>query len=65
MLHFGKKDQHLPPSEIETIRRHRADLPLFLYDAGHGFNCDRRDSYDAPSAAPAQGRTLAFLRKCR
>lgn len=63
MLHFGKKDQHIPPSEIETIRQHHPDLPIFLYEAGHGFNCDQRDSYDAPSAAWARQRTLEFLQK--
>ena len=63
MLHFGKKDQHIPPSEIETIRQHHPELPIFLYDAGHGFNCDQRESYDPPSAGLARERTLAFLRQ--
>lgn len=63
MLHFGKKDQHIPLSEIETIRQHHPTLPIHLYDAGHGFNCDQRESYDAPSAALAQERTLEFLRQ--
>jgi carboxymethylenebutenolidase len=63
MLHFGKKDQHIPPSEIETIRQHHLDLPIFLYDAGHGFNCDQRESFDPPSATLARERTLDFLRQ--
>ena len=32
-------------------------------DAGHGFNCDMRSSYHAPSAALAYERALAFLKK--
>ena len=63
MLHFGKKDQHIPPSEVETIRQHHPSLPIYLYEAGHGFNCDQRESFDAPSAALAQERTLEFLRQ--
>jgi carboxymethylenebutenolidase len=33
------------------------------YPADHGFNCDQRESYDAPSAAFTWTRTLAFLAK--
>ncbi|HKF40872.1 MAG TPA: dienelactone hydrolase family protein [Candidatus Acidoferrum sp.] len=62
MLHFGEKDQHIRPSEIETIRQHHPDLPVYLYDAGHGFNCDQRESYDPASAALARARTFEFLR---
>jgi carboxymethylenebutenolidase len=62
VLHFGEKDQHIPPSEIETIRQHHPDLLVYLYDAGHGFSCDQRESYDPASAALARGRTLEFLR---
>lgn len=61
MLHFGAKDPHIGAKEIETIRRHHPDLPLFLYDAGHGFNCDQRKDYEPHSAALARQRTLAFL----
>lgn len=63
MLHFGEKDPHIPPSEIETIRRHHPSLPVYVYPAGHGFNCDQRESYDPSSAALARQRTLEFLRR--
>jgi carboxymethylenebutenolidase len=63
MLHFGAKDRHIPPSEIAAIQQLHPDLPLFVYDAGHGFNCDQRPDYDPPSAALARQRTLEFLRK--
>lgn len=63
LLHFGKKDVHIPPSEIEKIQHFHPDLPLFLYDAGHGFNCDQRESYEPSSAALARQRTLEFLRQ--
>lgn len=63
LLHFGKKDVHIPPSEIEKIQHFHPHLPLFLYDAGHGFNCDQRESYEPSSAALARQRTLEFLRQ--
>lgn len=63
MLHFGKKDAHIPISDIEIIQKHNAGVPVYLYDAGHGFNCDQRESFDPASAALARERTLEFLRK--
>jgi len=62
-LHFGKLDVHIPMSEIEGIRQHHPEVPLFLYDAGHGFNCDQRESYEPVSAALARQRTLQFLQE--
>ena len=41
----------------------RPDLPVYVYPAGHGFNCDQRSAYHAESARLARGRTLAFLRE--
>ena len=37
------------------------EVPIHLYPAGHGFNCDLRGSYHAESAALARERSLAFL----
>ena len=63
MLHFGKKDAHIPAEAVEKIRRAHPDIPIFLYEAGHGFNCDARASYDAASAKLARERSLPFLKK--
>lgn len=63
MLHFGKLDKHIPMSEIDAIRVQQPDVPVFVYDADHGFNCDARSSYEPVSAKLAKERTLEFLRK--
>jgi carboxymethylenebutenolidase len=63
MMHFGAKDAHIGPEEIEKIRSAHPGLPLFLYDAGHGFNCDQRKDFEPQSATLARQRTLEFLRK--
>ena len=63
MMHFGAKDPHIGPEQIETIRKAHPDLPLFVYDAGHGFNCDQRKDYEPQSANLARERTLEFFRK--
>ncbi|HET8891754.1 MAG TPA: dienelactone hydrolase family protein [Candidatus Angelobacter sp.] len=63
MMHFGAKDPHIGPEEIEKIRSAHTDLPLFLYDAGHGFNCDQRKDFEPQSASLARRRTIEFFRK--
>jgi carboxymethylenebutenolidase len=61
ILHFGKTDASIPPASIAAIRERHPDLPIFLYDAGHGFVSDRRSDYDADSARLARLRTLAHF----
>jgi carboxymethylenebutenolidase len=34
---------------------------MFVYDAGHGFNCDERPSFDKKASEIALQRTLAFF----
>ena len=60
-FHFGEFDRSIPP---EAVQRHRdaiADAEIHVYPAGHGFNCDRRADYHAPSARLARERTLDFF----
>lgn len=63
MLHFGGKDKSIPREAVAAIRSAHPEVPLFVYDAGHGFNCDLRSSYDAVSTELARERSLAFLRQ--
>ncbi len=61
MLHFGERDKHIPLSDVEKIRAAQPEVPVFVYAADHGFNCDERESYDAPAAAEAELRTMEFF----
>jgi carboxymethylenebutenolidase len=63
MLHFGKKDQHIPKEEVDKVALAHPDVEIYWYDAGHGFNCDARSSFDPESAKLARGRSLEFLAK--
>jgi carboxymethylenebutenolidase len=63
MLHFGEKDAHIPIARVREFAAAHPELPIYTYPADHGFNCDERESYDAPSAALARSRTLDFLAK--
>lgn len=61
MFHYGLKDAHIDADHRAAVAAANPDAPLYEYEADHGFNCDRRDSFHAPSAAMAWQRTLAFL----
>jgi len=61
MLHFGERDAHIPVTGVKQVEAAHPAVPVHLYPADHGFNCDERASYDAPSAALAWRRTLDFL----
>jgi carboxymethylenebutenolidase len=63
MLHFGKQDAHIPAEDVEKIHAAHPEVEIFWYDAGHGFNCDARASYNAAAAAQARERSLAFLKQ--
>jgi carboxymethylenebutenolidase len=61
LMHFGKRDASIPPSDVEAIQREHPEALVYQYDADHGFNCDRRAQYDEASARLARERTLGFF----
>jgi len=61
MLHFGKHDASIPMDDVDAISAAHPEVTVYVYDAGHGFNCDRRDSYDEESANTARERTLELF----
>lgn len=63
MLHFGREDAHIPPEEVAKVTSAHPGVQVFWYDAGHGFNCDMRSSYNAAASALARERSLEFLQK--
>jgi len=63
MLHFGRQDAHIPADEVEKVQSAHPEVQIYWYDAGHGFNCDARASYNPASAQEARARSLVFLKK--
>ena len=63
MLHFGTQDAHIPKQDVDQVKAAHPEIEVFWYDAGHGFNCDARASYNAEAAQLARERSLAFLKK--
>ena len=64
ILHFGLHDDHIPKSVIdEKVHAAYPEIPIFWYEAGHGFNCNDRASYNAEASKLARERSLEFLKK--
>ena len=61
LMHFGEHDAGIPLSDVEQIRDAQPEAAIHIYDAGHGFNCDHRGSYDEAAAKLARQRTLEFF----
>ena len=65
ICHFGRFDDGIPMDGVEAIIAKGHPLAqVFVYEAGHGFNSDRRKDYHEPSADLARERTLGLFRAC-
>src|SRR3546814_14161863 len=60
ILHFGETDKSIPMSDVEAIAAAHPELPIYLYPAGPGFNCDQRPDYHPDSARMARPRPIGF-----
>ncbi len=64
MCHFGEKDQSPTLEQSKAIAKAHPEIQANFYpDAGHGFNCDQRPSFNAAASKLARTRTLEFFRK--
>jgi carboxymethylenebutenolidase len=63
LFHFGEKDTHIPLSTVEKVKAAVPQGLVYVYPAGHGFNCTERESYDAPSAELSLQRSLQFFHR--
>ena len=62
LLHFGEQDHAIPLSVAEGVSARYPWVPVHVYPAGHGFNCDERGSFHPESAVLALRRTVGLLR---
>ncbi|HEX8925494.1 MAG TPA: dienelactone hydrolase family protein, partial [Terriglobales bacterium] len=62
LLHFGARDAHITPDKVEAIREAHPEIPIHVYDAPHGFNCNDREEYTPEAAREAKEITLRFLK---
>jgi carboxymethylenebutenolidase len=61
ILHYGRNDHGIPMSEVEKVAAAFPDVPIHLYDAGHGFCRAGSADFDEPSCERAMERTLALF----
>jgi carboxymethylenebutenolidase len=61
ILHFGRHDAGIPVEAVEKLAALHPEVEVHLYDAGHGFNSDRRAYYHRESTELARARTLALF----
>jgi carboxymethylenebutenolidase len=64
MLHFGRKDSHIPAEQVEKVHALHPEVQIFWYEnADHAFNRDVGATYDPEAAKMARERSLAFLKE--
>jgi len=63
LLNFGERDPRIPAEDREIIRLANPGIEMHLFPADHGFNCDHREEWHAPSAVRALELTLGFLER--
>jgi carboxymethylenebutenolidase len=61
-FHFGDKDAAIPLDDLQKIKDALQDSPMYVYDdAGHGFTCDDRDSFNPGATDRSFARALAWM----
>jgi len=62
IFNFGDKDGGIPLLQVHEIKEAHPDIPCYVYDdAGHGFCCDERESYNLGACERAHERTLTLF----
>lgn len=61
LAHFAEEDKWIPLDTVAAFKKAHPQVEVHTYAAHHGFNCDQRGAWHAPSAQLARERTLAFL----
>jgi carboxymethylenebutenolidase len=64
IIHLGRTDPGIPADEVaaEVAKHHREAAPVYIYEgAGHGFNNQSPERYNAEAADLARHRTLELF----
>lgn len=63
LAHFAEEDNWIALDTVVVFQKAQPDVTVCTYAAHHGFNCDQRGSWHAPSAQLARERTLSFFKQ--
>ena len=61
IAHFGEHDHGIPLDGVKAFQAAQPDVPVYIYDAGHGFNSDRPDHHNEAAAQLARRCTLELF----
>ncbi len=61
ILHFGEHDKGIPMPLVRKIEAAHPAVGVYVYDAGHGFQSDRRTDYNEACAKLAKQRSLELF----
>jgi len=63
IVHLGRTDHGIPADEVaQALHQHHPALPVYIYEgAGHGFNNESPERYNAEAADLARHRTLELF----
>ncbi len=61
IVHFGKNDSFIPQENIDRLKAERPEVPVYMYDAGHGFFTRGGMDYNKAAHDLALERTLALF----
>jgi carboxymethylenebutenolidase len=61
ILHFGEKDTHIPKEAVQKIKDAHPEIPIYTYDADHGFANTDKKVFSRESSDLAEKRTLEFF----
>ncbi len=61
ILHYGENDDSIPMEDVRLVEEAHPTVPVYVYDAGHGFQSDRPSHYDREASALAWQRTIDFF----
>ncbi|MCB1555407.1 MAG: dienelactone hydrolase family protein [Xanthomonadales bacterium] len=60
-FHFGQYDPIISPEDVAATKDAHPEATFYVYEAGHGFNCDERGDYHPESANIAMDHTVTFM----
>jgi len=65
IVHLGRTDHGIPADEVQAaVAAHNPGVPVYIYEgAGHGFNNESPERYNAEAADLARHRTLELFDK--
>lgn len=63
IINYAESDHSISAEDVETVRAAYPELPIYVWPAAHGFDCDGRPYFEPKSAQTARVRTLQLFRK--